>query len=196
MAAWLYVASHVAPGRKRSKRVSIPADWRPVVLIIGLVLLPIPIIVAPIPEDPSCHNTLRGERSSASPAAMLHVQIGESKSRELAEIYDQFEDDYSLSVRKHNSTSRSICNEDVTIKVGGTPNERYIVIFYEHTDGAGWEPMANELICRLEAKWGDTMVFTGGGGEEVPKPAIFPKECGSFDVGGDSNQDRISKEIQ
>ncbi|MDJ0709524.1 MAG: hypothetical protein QNJ14_03990 [Woeseiaceae bacterium] len=184
MAAWLYVVLQTPPGSTRLEgRSKASRAASPVVLILGLALLPIAIISTPIPVDPSCHNVFRGGRTSAAPAILLNIRVPDSDKAELGALYDSFAEDFDLSIRGHrqsaDSTSRSICNDDVVISAGGThpPDGRHTLSFFQHISGTGWEPLASELICRIEAKWSDSMTFSGRGGEDIPKPAIVAKDC-------------------
>ena len=183
MAAWLYVVLLVKPGDANDKRrLRIRKEYSPFALFVALAVLAIPISTAPKPTDPSCHNTLRNGRMSASPSVRIRMTIAEDEISELTRVYEQFAADYGLSIRGHallpEAAQRNICNEDVTISAGGVfKNGRHGIGFYQSEHGSGWEPMASDLICRLESRWADTMIYTGGGGEEIHKPEIVALGC-------------------
>ena len=183
MAAWLFIALIVPPGKKRKYRDGWVAAFSPVILFLAAMLLSVPIYVAPVPTDPSCHNVFLGGRTSASPAIRLTIFVGPSGHRKLPELYERFAADYGLSIRGHayrsDSPQRSICNDDVKIDAGGVfgPEGKHDVAFFPHLGGEGWEPLASELICRLDAEWGDTLTFTGNGGEINALTEIIAAPC-------------------
>lgn len=194
LGAWLCVILRAPAGRSKSIRsIYGVAALSPMILVLGLLVLAIPIVVAPVPTDPSCHNVFRGGRSSASPAIRITLWIEQSEKTALGDLYDRFAAEYHLSIRRHpllpESTQRSICNDDVVIEAGGSVRDgQQSLAFYPHIGGSGWEPMANDLICRLEARWGDTLVFTGDGGEKIPRPAILGDKCPAGERQGTSRR--------
>ncbi len=183
LAAWLYVVLHVPPGRpKLSRTHSAIVAGSPVALLAGLVLLPIPIIHSSVPADPSCHNSFRGGRTTARASIRMTISVKQTDKAALSSVYDRFAKDFDLSSRGHpllpESTQRNMCNDDVKISAGGThSNGKHSIGFYPHIGGASWEPMASELVCRLESKWGASLTFTGGGGEVISRPSEISQEC-------------------
>lgn len=181
LGAWLFVVLTVSPGGEPRSSGSILRDEkRYPVLLFGLAALVVPILVAPVPEDPSCHNALRGGRTSVQSTLRLMIRIPENQAKRLDSIYGQFAEDYSLSTRRFDSHPdfpyRSLCNDDVKIELTGIFNgDRHVVGFVEHEHASGWEPLAGELLCRLASEWGvDTITYDGGElGEGIEKPEIF-----------------------
>ena len=183
LAAWLYVVLYVPAGRMHAE-VARPklGEYSPIVLIIGLIVLPIPIIIAPTPTDPSCHNVLRGGRLSASVSGSMRMIVPAEDVSTLVGIYEQFAKDYDLQIRGHalrpESAQRNICDENVTIVAGGVfSNGQHSILFYQSEAGPGWGEMAGDLVCRLEYHWKDSITFTGKAGEPIEKPAILKIDC-------------------
>lgn len=191
LAAWLYVFIYTNP---RQTSFASPGDWKkylPPALLLGVIIAPIPIGLAPVPEDPSCHNSFRGDRTRVSPSVRLEFRLHhlsdvelESFKEEVSELYDNFATEFDLSVTSHpllpESTQRSICNDEIIISAGGTFSPgRHGVSIYEHIGAKDWEPLASELVCRIERKWNGVIVFTGKRGEDISKPEYLLQDCAS-----------------
>lgn len=182
VAGWLYVALTVPPGRPGRFDVGATAGpWTPLILAIGLVVLPIPQVYAPMPEDDSCHNALRGSRTSVTPALILSFEAIDDPQA-LGIEYDRFAIEHALSRRtvtpRPESSQRSLCNEDVVISAGGTfGTGRHEVSVYVHEGGDKWEPLAADLICRLRSRWGDGMRLSGARAEDFSGGAYAEVAC-------------------
>jgi len=176
IAAWLYVFLS-APPRTSTNMLSrsMSTNLRRDCLIVGSILLALPIVFADQLRDPTCHNSLR-DRNSASPSFMIEMNILAHDIDELDRLYNQFRIDYQLNSRKmyddERRIPRSLCNEEVKIDIYHEG-----LGFYPHKDGSGWEPMANDLMCRLEANWGYSIRYSGNRGKITSRADVFDEPC-------------------
>ena len=177
LAAWLYVACFL-PARKAPR--SFAATHPGVTLVVMTLAVPAmaaSIVTAPVPTDPSCHNVFRGGRLSARPALNVGLRLKKGESTKLRAIYDDFASDFGLSVRRHRG-HRSICNDDVLIEGSAVNGHHgYVLLVYPHEARDGWQPLVQELDCRLRMRWEHSMVYIGGHGGEIARPAFLAESC-------------------
>ena len=177
MAAWLYVASFLPARNVRESFATAHPGVALVVIALAIPAMAASIVAAPVPTDPSCHNVFRGGRLSARPALDVGLRLKKGESTKLRAIYDDFARDFGLSVRRERG-HRSICNDDVLLEGSATNGHRgYRLLVYPHEGRDGWQPLVQELDCRLRMRWEASMVYIGGNGGEIARPQFLAESC-------------------
>lgn len=190
ISAWFYVYTYTNPKEAAPPDSnSVKARHLKTLLVFWMCLAIIPYMeIAPIPEDPSCHNVFRGGRTRASPSVRAQFQIEHLSESEvnsfrlnMQDLYRNFALENGLSVKRNEYSDAkpitSLCNEKIIVSIGGVvfPGRHRFSIF-EHINAKAWEPLISELICQAELLSDEKITFTGGGREEIPKP-VFLTEC-------------------
>ncbi len=139
-----------------------------VAIVASVTVFALPSIIM----DRSCHNMFRDGRRSASPKASIDLDIVSGDRSKLAALLDQFAISHGLSLRNSSESrpevailSFSACTEQgVVINVheqnwtapayAAPRGDRGVAIgFFDLHDGAGWQPLATELVAVLDAQW-------------------------------------------
>jgi len=143
-----------------------------------------------ITMDRSCHNMFRDGRRSASPKANIDLDIAAGDRSKLAPLLEQFAISHGLSFRNSSESrpevailSFSACSEQgVVINIheqywaapeyAAPRGDRGVAIgVFDLHDGAGWQPLARELVAVLDAQWQGKIRFRDPMGRLVPGPA-------------------------
>jgi hypothetical protein len=177
MAAWLYVALFLPARAVRGTFAAAHPGVTLVVMTLAVPALAAAIVTAPVPADPSCHNVFRGGRLSARAALDVGLRLKKGESTKLRAIYDDFARDFGLSVRRDRG-HRSLCNDEVLIE-GSAVNGHwgYLLLVYPHEARDGWQPLVQELDCRLRMRWEESMVYIGDDGGEIARPDFLAESC-------------------
>jgi hypothetical protein len=56
-------------------------------------------------------------------------------------------------------------------------DDGYPLLVYPHEARDGWQPLVQELDCRLRMRWEESMVYFGGHGGEIARPAFLAASC-------------------
>jgi hypothetical protein len=177
LAAWLYVAFFLPARNLRRSFAAAHPGVTLVVMTLAIPAMAASIVAAPVPADPSCHNVFRGGRLSARAALNVGLRLKKGESTKLRAIYDDFARDFGLSVRRHRG-HRSICNDDVLIEGSAVNGQRgYSLLVYPHEARDGWQPLVQELDCRLRMRWEDSMDYTGDKSLEIARPEFLAESC-------------------
>jgi len=139
-------------------------------------------------RDTSCHNLFRDGRKSVGPQVGVEMKLDPADWTKLMHTVVEFGDTNGLSLRRDEEIrhgrllwrSLNLCNEaGLTIVVSDQPwlgeihspqaDRGMTLDVYQLKQDSGWQPMAGELLDKLEAQWPGRLTFRGPSGSVIPR---------------------------
>jgi hypothetical protein len=161
-------------------------------LFVGAAITASAIVLAlpSINMDRSCHNMLRDGRRSASPKVNIDLDVAIDDWPRLASLLEEFALSRRMSFRNLSDSQPavkilglSVCSQEglvITADELRWASRNYApamdgrgvpVGVFDLKDGAGWQPLARELVAVLDSEWQGKVRFRGRDGRLMPRPA-------------------------
>lgn len=159
------------------------------------------VAVAALPsltKDRSCQNMFADGRRSVTPKVGIDLDIAMDDWPRLTSLLEEFARSRRMSFRNLNGTraavkilSLSMCSDEglvITADELRWASRNYApamegrgvpVGVFDLKDGAGWKPLARELVAVLDSEWRSKVRFRGSNGRLIPEPAELMPQTNS-----------------
>jgi hypothetical protein len=177
-------------GPEAQSRYGRAASWS--VASAGVLLACTIILLPTMVRDSSCHNLFRDGRASIGPQIYGNIGLRQEDWPALKQTFVDFGETHSLSFRSDEQVQRgkinwrdlNLCNDaGIVIKALDRPwlarmprlaqidpsfaNQGISFSVYELKPGSDWEPLARELLNRIDRAWPQKTTFRGPDGRLI-----------------------------
>lgn len=183
---WCGVRSQAA---NRDQGVPRTLPWRsPIVCSLAILLTGAVFGLPHFVRDTSCHNLFRDGRTSIGPQLGADMNLTTDDWTRLRQIFIEFGRANGLAFRGDEQIrdgrlmwrTLGLCNEaGVTIVVTDKPwltdihsplaNRGMELDIFELKQGSNWQPLAHDLLDKLEVRWSGRLTYHGPRGSAIPR---------------------------